>query len=420
MIRALRLRLTGLYALLSALVLAAALLTGGVLEARALARAEDESLLTAAGTVARRLSANTLSDAWLTEQEQAGGCLFYLQDNGVPLVHTEHNGAAALLTGEALERCAALGAGQSTVFDFEAQSGGRYRCAALALAPVNLRHGPRLLLALRDTSALRAAVAGVALKYAILWLGGTGLLAAAGALLARIALKPTSAALRQQNEFVAAASHELRGPLTVIKSSLQAAACEPERQKKLLAIAAGEVERLQRLTGELLFLAGQDAHILRLTPGELAPDAFLLDVWEAYRAPARASGHELTVQLPEEPFSPIRADKARLEQLLGILLHNAMEYAPAGTAIELAAMPRGRGVVFSVTDHGPGVPEKDRQRIFRRFARGEESRTGKEHFGLGLSIARQIADLHGGRLWVEDAPGGGAVFLLQLPAGRCV
>ena len=68
--------------------------------------------------------------------------------------------------------------------------------------------------------------------------------------------------------------------------------------------------------------------------------------------------------------------------------------------------------------HGPGVPEKDRQRIFRRFARGEECRTGKEHFGLGLSIARQIAALHGGRLWVEDAPGGGAVFFLQLPAGR--
>ena len=68
--------------------------------------------------------------------------------------------------------------------------------------------------------------------------------------------------------------------------------------------------------------------------------------------------------------------------------------------------------------HGPGVPEKDRQRIFRRFARGEECRTGKEHFGLGLSIARQIALLHGGKLWVEDAPGGGAVFFLQLPAGR--
>ena len=187
---------------------------------------------------------------------------------------------------------------------------------------------------------------------------------------------------------------------------------------KLLGIAGAEVARLQRLTEELLFLAGQDAHILRLCPEELEPDTFLLEVWEAWRAPLRQSGHELTLELPDEPFSPIRADKARLEQLFTILLHNAMEYTPPGTAIELAAGRKGAGVIFSVRDHGPGVPEKDRQRIFRRFARGEECRTGKEHFGLGLSIARQIAALHGGRLWVEDAPGGGAVFFLQLPAGR--
>lgn len=419
MMRSLRLRLTGLYALLSALVLAAALVAGALLEARDLRQAGDESLLDAASTVSARLAgATTLADSWLVEQEQAYECLFYLEDNGVPLEHTEKNGSKVLLTDEALDRCAGLGAGQSAVFDFETANGEVWRCAALALAPANLRHGPRLLLALRSTTLLNAQLAGVAVKYALLWVGGTALLTAAGALLAHIALKPTAVALRQQNEFVAAASHELRAPLTVIKSSLQAAASEPARRDKLLAIAGAEVTRLQRLTEELLFLAGQDAHILRLCPEELEPDTFLLEVWEAWRAPLRQSGHELTLELPDEPFSPIRADKARLEQLFTILLHNAMEYTPPGTAIELAAERRGAGVLFSVRDHGPGVPEKDRQRIFRRFARGEECRTGKEHFGLGLSIARQIALLHGGKLWVEDAPGGGAVFLLQLPAGH--
>ena len=419
MMRSLRLRLTGLYALLSALVLAAALVAGALLEARDLRQAGDESLLDAAAAVAARLAgATTLADSWLAEQEQAYECLYYLEDNGVPLEHTEKNGSAALLTGEALDRCAALGAGQSAVFGFEAADGEVWRCAALALAPANLRHGPRLLLALRSTASLNAQLAGVAVKYALLWVGGTALLTAAGALLSHIALKPTAVALRQQNEFVAAASHELRAPLTVIKSSLQAAASEPARRDKLLTIAGAEVARLQRLTEELLFLAGQDAHILRLCPEELEPDTFLLEVWEAWRAPLRQSGRDLTLELPDEPFSPIRADKARLEQLFTILLHNAMEYTPPGTAIELAAERKGAGVIFSVRDHGPGVPEKDRQRIFRRFARGEECRTGKEHFGLGLSIARQIAALPGGRLWVEDAPGGGAVFFLQLPAGR--
>lgn len=419
MMRSLRLRLTGLYALLSALVLAAALVAGALLEARDLRQAGDESLLDAVSAVAARLAgATTLADSWLTEQEQAYDCVYYLEDNGVPLEHTGKNGSKVLLTDGALDRCAGLGAGQSAVFDFETANGEAWRCAALALAPANLRHGPRLLLALRSTASLNAQLAGVAVKYALLWVGGTALLTAAGALLAHIALKPTAAALRQQNEFVAAASHELRAPLTVIKSSLQATASEPARRDKLLTIAGAEVTRLQRLTEELLFLAGQDAHILRLSPEELEPDTFLLEVWEAWRAPLRQSGRDLTLELPDEPFSPIRADKARLEQLFTILLHNAMEYTPTGTAIELAAERRGGGVCFSVRDHGPGVPEKDRQRIFRRFARGEECRTGKEHFGLGLSIARQIALLHGGKLWVEDASGGGAVFLLQLPAGH--
>ena len=98
MMRSLRLRLTGLYALLSALVLAAALMTGALLEARDLRQAGDESLLDAAAAVADRLAgATTLADSWLAEQEQAYECLYYLEDNGVPLEHTEKNGPAACI-----------------------------------------------------------------------------------------------------------------------------------------------------------------------------------------------------------------------------------------------------------------------------------------------------------------------------------
>lgn len=192
MMRSLRLRLTGLYALLSALVLAAALVAGALLEARDLRQAGDESLLDAVSAVAARLAgATTLADSWLTEQEQAYDCVYYLEDNGVPLEHTGKNGSKVLLTDGALDRCAGLGAGQSAVFDFETANGEAWRCAALALAPANLRHGPRLLLALRSTASLNAQLAGVAVKYALLWVGGTALLTAAGALLAHIALKPT-------------------------------------------------------------------------------------------------------------------------------------------------------------------------------------------------------------------------------------
>ena len=106
MIRALHRRLTLVYALLSALVLAVALGIGGALEARALLASDEESLFEAAEAVANRLTGqNRLEDSWLSAQEQAYGCLFYLEDNGVPLAHTEQNGVRALLTDELLARC---------------------------------------------------------------------------------------------------------------------------------------------------------------------------------------------------------------------------------------------------------------------------------------------------------------------------
>lgn len=416
MIRALRRRLTGLYALLSALVLAAALGTGGVLEVRALVRTNTETLLAAVRTVASRIGEGSLSDSWLAGQEQAAGCRFYLEDNGTPLAYVEQTGVRALLTDELLARCATLQAGESAVFDYTAPDGRSCRCAAMALVPANLRKAPRPLLALQDAGALHRQIRWTVAKYVALWAGGVALLTAAGALLAHIALKPTAEALRQQNEFVAAASHELRSPLTVIRSSLQAAEEDPERRERLLAIARAETSRMQRLTEELLFLAGQDAHILHLRTEPLEPDTLLLELWEAWRAPVRESGCTLTIDLPEEPLPAIQADRQRLEQLFGILLHNALDYSPTGGRVQLAAQAQGRAVRFSVQDEGPGVPDADKQRIFRRFTRGETSRTGKEHFGLGLSIARQIATLHGGRIWVEDAAGGGARFCLELPA----
>lgn len=418
MIRSLHRRLTGLYALLSALVLAVALGAGAVLEIRALQRTDGQSLLAAAQEVAGQVGKGSLSDSWLDEQEQAAGCLFYLEDNGVPLAHVERTGAADLLTEQVMERCAALQPGQSRVFSYKTPEGKIYRCAALALVSANLRQSPHLLLALRSAGALHWQIGWTVARYAALWAGGTLALAAAGALLARIALKPTEAALRQQNEFVAAASHELRSPLTVICSSLQAAENDPERRNRLLAIARAETARMQRLTEELLFLAGQDAQILRLRLQAMEPDTLLLEVWEAWQAPVRESGRTLVADLPEEPLPSVQADPQRLEQLFGILLHNALDYTPEGGQIRLAVRAQGRAVRFSVRDQGPGVPDADKQRIFRRFARGESSRTGKEHFGLGLSIAHQIAFLHGGRLWVEDAPGKGAEFCLELPIQR--
>jgi OmpR-family two-component system manganese-sensing sensor histidine kinase len=96
------------------------------------------------------------------------------------------------------------------------------------------------------------------------------------------------------------------------------------------------------------------------------------------------------------------------------LLNNAFEYSPAGTPVEiLAELPPSGGLHIAVVDHGPGVPDTEKSRIFDRFARGDRSRTDKTHFGLGLAVASQIASLHGAILRVRDTPGGGSTFVVE-------
>ena len=116
----------------------------------------------------------------------------------------------------------------------------------------------------------------------------------------------------------------------------------------------------------------------------------------------------------------IQADGGRLKQLLAILLNNAMEHTPAGTGIELVLCGDGAKapITFLVVDHGHGIPNEDKAHIFDRFYRADTSRTSKRNFGLGLSVARELARLHHATLTVEDTPGGGATFRLQFNSER--
>lgn len=108
------------------------------------------------------------------------------------------------------------------------------------------------------------------------------------------------------------------------------------------------------------------------------------------------------------------ADKARLTQLFGILLSNAMEYTPHGTPIEIAAAADKSKVIISVADHGAGISQEDKERVFTRFYRADKSRSDKAHFGLGLSVAQEIAQLHGASLTLSDTKGGGCTFEFQI------
>ncbi len=260
------------------------------------------------------------------------------------------------------------------------------------------------------------------LLHLLILLGGLAALFLANWALAGLVLRSTSEGLRRQTEFVAAASHELRSPLAVIRASLSAAkearqdADEPQAEKFNDA-AMGETERMGRLVDDLLLLAGGDAGSWQLNKSPVDLDTLLIDAVESYTPLAKAKGLRLELSLPDKTLPKPNGDAERLRQILAVLLDNALQYAPAGTAIQLAAEAKKGRVSISVADGGPGIPENEKERVFDRFYRADKSRHDKAHFGLGLAVARELAGLHGGKLVVADTQGGGATFTLTLPLG---
>jgi len=200
---------------------------------------------------------------------------------------------------------------------------------------------------------------------------------------------------------------------------LQTPTLSKEDRLPMLGIAHTEVDRLSHLTGDLLLLASSDASALSVHLAPTAPDTLCIEVYEQFYPLARQQGHPLTLELPDCPVPPVPADGERLRQLLAILLHNAIEHTPAGTPVELVLRytPDSRAPVsFAVTDHGPGIPDAEKEHIFDRFYRADKSRTDKSHFGLGLSVAAELARLHAAKLTVCDTPGGGATLRMSLSA----
>lgn len=421
-------RLTVLFSLLTAAVLAAALaLTCRMAQSEYRAGAD----LLFANTVAAVEDAVTqngmVRDSWLARQEIAGRVVIYLEDNGQPLRFPGGWTPAddrAQLVELARQQAAAAGLDtgrmrrQRVSFDLAGQALRQsYACTALVLPHEQLGTAA-VLYVIRDMGQVRARLGRMVWQYAGLWALGAVVLALLCRWMVGRALRPTAQALLKQREFIAAAGHELRSPLTVLKASLQAAQA-PEtagQAPQFLHNAAAEADRLARLTDDLLILAGGDAGVWRTALAKLDADTFLIELYGRFAPVARAQGHTLTLNLPDAPLPALHADAQRLEQLFAVLLNNAFEYAPAGTPVELTARVTAQGgLCVAVADHGPGVPDADKRRIFDRFARGDPSRTDKAHFGLGLAVAAEIAALHGAGLQVQDTQGGGATFVVSWP-----
>lgn len=235
-------------------------------------------------------------------------------------------------------------------------------------------------------------------------------------------LKPLESNQKQQIQFISSASHELRSPLAVMLSGLEAVEkAESDIDRHHFArLVREEGTRMQHLISDMLLLAGSDTKSFCLHLDIYQPDGILLNVYEKYEFLAQDKKISLTLSLPDEILPDLNCDFERINQVLAILMDNALSYTPSGGNIHLSLSyrkitPSGSGRIrFSIADTGTGVPDSEKKRIFERFYRYEASHTDKEHFGLGLCIARELIHAHKGKLWIKDTPGGGATFIVEL------
>lgn len=224
-----------------------------------------------------------------------------------------------------------------------------------------------------------------------------------------------------KDEFVSTVSHELRTPLTSIAGSLGllaggAAGAMPEAAMRLLKIAHKNSERLVRLINDLLDIQKIESGKLVLDLKRIELSALIEQAIEANRGYAQTFGVRVVLEPVVEPLY-VRADPDRLVQVVTNLLSNACKFSPLGGEVSVSLdAPRNDSVRTCVRDHGAGIPQNFRTRIFDKFAQADAADARqKGGTGLGLSIVKQIVTLHGGSVGFRDAEGGGTIFYIDLP-----
>jgi signal transduction histidine kinase len=212
--------------------------------------------------------------------------------------------------------------------------------------------------------------------------------------------------------FAGDVSHELRSPLTTL---INAAAVLNHRRgqltesaKQALDLLTEETTRFRRLVEDLLEISLTDE-------GAPNPELEAVDLVELVSQTARHAGtHEQIVVLAAEPRPLVRADRRRLERAIGNLIDNAERHG--GGLSRLSVTSQGGLARIEVDDCGPGIPLTERERVFERFARGfPGDRAGASGAGLGLALVTQHVRIHQGTVWIEDAPSGGARFVIEIP-----
>jgi heavy metal sensor kinase len=233
-------------------------------------------------------------------------------------------------------------------------------------------------------------------------------------------LERLGSALSTQRQFMADASHELRTPVSIMRTAADVTLSQRDRDdaeyRDALMVVSQQSSRLARLVDDMLVLARADAGGYPMIVTEV--DLSALVALSVRELRSRAAEQNITMRTSLNALF-VNGDETLLRRMVSNLLGNALKYTPRGGEIKITLTSEGTNALLRVADTGPGIPPDDRERVFERFVRLDPSRAG-EGAGLGLAIARWVAEVHAGHLWILSSGPTGTVFAARLPAGLLV
>lgn len=269
-----------------------------------------------------------------------------------------------------------------------------------------------------DLTQEQSTLTSLARNLAFVSLGTLAVFFGISLLLAQWAVRPVEKSWKQQRQFVADASHELKTPLTVILSSLdmleQYGESEPEKKQRWLDNVRSSSLQMKTLVEEMLVLARSDNATQQVTMAPCSLSDVVEDALMLFEPLAFEQGKTLEEDI--DPHIQVTGDAGLLRRVVDIYLDNACKYSPTGSVIRVSLKEEGRRALLSVHSQGQPIPRDQLERIFERFYRADPSRT-QEGYGLGLAIATELAKLHHGRVWAQSDDTGNT-FFFSLPRSR--
>lgn len=426
MYRSLRNKLVLLYTVSTGLILVIVMIIILFVTEKDLQEKRLETFANHGSTIVNKLQIdNMVKHSWLSQLEAVNNLIIHIEDNGSPIsfkgtLHppTNRNLLMRQLTALALEEGIDTAKNpiyfnelKSSIYTIKGEKNEIYYGLAVVI-PTDT--GWRSLLLLQYFPNYYSIIIKQRILFSLLGLAGIFSLFLVSLCFVSKMLKPIEESNRKQTTFIAAASHELRSPLSVIMANNAAISNSTFEDQIFHKGIDTECKRMARLIDDMLLLACMDAKTWQINEEPVEIDTLLVETYEAFLPLFRQNDLNLVLNLQEDELPIIQGDKDRLKQILAILLDNALSYTPPGKKVTLQGFVLGSYLSIEVEDQGIGISDADKKLIFDRFYRVDKSRNDKKHFGLGLCIANEIVQHHGGKLSIRDTEGGGATFVIRI------